>query len=75
MAQSECEKILSDLNSWATLQKLLPSITDENDLVFMMRSEKSGKNRIKVLERVFSRYSVLRREREHRELSAGILPF
>ena len=71
----EQEGMLSDLNSWATLQNLLPKLATEKDVEFLMKAEQQNKNRIRILERLYSRYSVLRKERERRELSIGRLPF
>ena len=71
----EREGMLSDLNSWATLQGLLTRLDDEETVQFLMRSEQQGKNRIRILDRLYSRYNVLRRERERRDLSNGKLPF
>ena len=69
------EAMASALSSWATLQPILNTLDNEEDLKFMMRREQTGKNRIRIIDRLFARYSVLRRERERRELAAGIFPF
>ena len=71
----EREGMLSDLNSWATLQGLLPRLKTEDDVQFLMKSEQQGKNRIRIIDRLYSRYSVLRKERERRDLASGKLPF
>ena len=71
----EREGMLSDLNSWATLQGLLPKLTTEDDVQFLMKSEQQGKNRIRIIDRLYSRYCVLRKERERRDLASGKLPF
>jgi len=71
----EAEGMLSDLNSWATLQGLLPKLVTEPEVEFLMRAEQQNKNRIRIIERLYSRYCVLRKERERRELSSGKLPF
>lgn len=71
----EREGMLSDLNSWATLQGLLPQLKTEDDVQFLMKSEQQGKNRIRIIDRLYSRYSVLRKERERRDLASGKLPF
>ena len=71
----EREGMLSDLNSWATLQGLLPKLNTEDDVQFLMRSEQQGKNRIRIIDRLYSRYCVIRKERERRDLSVGKLPF
>jgi len=67
--------LLSSLNSWATLHPILNTLNTEEDVKFLMRSELGNKNRIRILDRLYSRYNVLRRERERRELSDGKLPF
>ena len=71
----EREGMLSDLNSWATLQGLLPKLSTEDDVQFLMKSEQQGKNRIRIIDRLYSRYCVLRKERERRDLASGKLPF
>ena len=71
----EREGMLSDLNSWATLQGLLAKLNDEETVQFLMKAEQGGKNRIRIIDRLYSRYNVLRRERERRDLSVGRLPF
>jgi len=71
----EREGMLSDLNSWATLQGLLAKLVDEDTVQFLMKAEQRGKNRIRIIDRLYSRYNVIRRERERRELAKGILPF
>ena len=71
----EREGMLSDLNSWATLQGLLAKLVDEDTVQFLMKAEQQGKNRIRIIDRLYSRYNVIRRERERRELAKGILPF
>ena len=70
----EREGMLSDLNSWATLQGLLQRLEDEDTVIFLMKAELQNKNRIRILDRLYSRFNVLRRERERRNLSRGILP-
>ena len=71
----EREVMLSELNSWATLQGLLPKLATEDDVEFLMKSEQQGKNRIRIIDRLYSRYCVIRKERERRDLSVGKLPF
>ena len=71
----EREVMLSELNSWATLQGLLPKLETEEDVEFLMKSEQQGKNRIRIIDRLYSRYCVIRKERERRDLSVGRLPF
>ena len=70
----EREGMLSDLNSWATLQGLLLKLDKEDDILFLMKAEAQNKNRIRIIDRLYSRYNVLRRERERRNLAKGILP-
>lgn len=67
--------LLNDLRSWATLQPHITTIDSENEARWLMLAEQAGKNRIRILERLHSRYNKLRLERERRELSKGILPF
>ena len=71
----EREGMLYDLNSWATLQGLLVRLTDEDTVQFLMKAEQAGKNRIRIIDRLYSKYNVLRRERERRDLAKGKLPF
>jgi len=67
--------LLNDLRSWATLQPHITTIDSEDEAKWLMHAEQAGKNRIRILERIHSRYNKLRLERERRELSKGILPF
>ena len=67
--------LLTDLRSWATLQPHITTIDSEDEAKWLMRAEQAGKNRIRILERLHSRYNKLRLERERRELSKGVLPF
>ena len=67
--------MLGSLNSWATLHPILNTLNSEEDVQFLMKAELNNKNRIRILDRLYSRYNVLRRERERRELSDGKLPF
>lgn len=67
--------LLNDLRSWATLQEHITTIDSEEEAKWLMNAEKAGKNRIRILERLHSRYNKLRLERERRELSNGTLPF
>ena len=71
----EMEGMLSDLNSWATLQGLLPRLHTEEDVGFLMKAEQQNKNRIRIIDRLYSRYCVIRKERERRDLASGKLPF
>ena len=67
--------LLTDLRSWATLQPHITSLNTEEECQWLMFAEQRGKNRIRILERLLSRYNKLRLERERRELSKGKLPF
>jgi len=67
--------LLNDLQSWATLQQHITTIDDEEEARWLMRAEQAGKNRIRILERLLSRYNRIRLERERRELAEGKLPF
>lgn len=67
--------LLNDLRSWATLQEHITTIDSEDEAKWLMQAEQAGKNRIRILERLHSRYNKLRLERERRELSNGTLPF
>lgn len=67
--------LLKDLSSWATLQQHITTIDSEEEAQWLMRAEQAGKNRIRILERLLSRYNRLRLERERRELAFGKLPF
>jgi hypothetical protein len=67
--------LLKDLSSWATLQRHITTIDSEEEAQWLMRAEQAGKNRIRILERLLSRYNRLRLERERRELAFGKLPF
>jgi len=75
LVDAEREIMLSNLGSWATLQPMLNTLDKEEDVKFLMRAEQASKNRIRIIDRLYARYNVIRRERERRELSAGILPF
>ena len=69
------QMLLNDLKSWATLQQHITTIDSEEEARWLMEAEQSGKNRIRILERLLSRYNKLRLERERRELARGKLPF
>ena len=69
------QMLLSNLRSWATLQPHITTIGSEDEAKWLMCAEQAGKNRIRILERLLSRYNKLRLERERRELSKGQLPF
>lgn len=67
--------LLRDLSSWATLQQHITTIDTEDEVRWLMRAEQAGKGRIRILERLLSRYNKLRLERERRDLARGKLPF
>ena len=69
------EAIRSAIKSWATLQPLLMEINDLPTLEWMMYYEQISKNRIRIIDRVYSRWNKLRQELERRALSKGQLPF
>lgn len=68
-------ELLTAVRSWATLQPYITTIDSEEEAKWLMLAEQAGKNRIRILERLLSRYNKLRLERERRELSKGKLPF
>jgi len=67
--------LLRDLSSWATLQQHITTLDTEDEVRWLMRAEQAGKGRIRILERLLSRFNKLRLERERRELAHGKLPF
>ena len=68
-------ELLGAVRSWATLQPYITTIDSEEEAKWLMLAEQAGKNRIRILERLLSRYNKLRLERERRELSKAQLPF
>lgn len=68
-------QLLTDLRSWATLQEIITDLSDEQELKWLMQAEQNGQNRIRVLNRLYSRFCVVRKERELRDISEGKLPF
>lgn len=74
LSQARCLELNSWLRSWATLQPHITDLDSESEIIWMMKSEQNGRDRIRILERLLSRYNKLRHERERRELQAGILP-
>ena len=67
--------LFSHLRSWAGLHEIITALNNEAEIKWMMQTEVAGSNRIRILERLYSRYCVLRKERERRGLSEGKLPF
>jgi hypothetical protein len=53
---------------WGNAGELLVTIDDEVVLKKLMERERSGQNRIKLVMRIYSRYSKVRRSREEREI-------
>lgn len=68
-------QLLDILKSWATVQEVIAELEDEEELRWLMQAERNGTNRLRLLNRLYSRYSVVRKNREIRELSEGKLPF
>lgn len=68
-------QLLDILKSWATVQEVIANLDDEYELQWLMQAELNGSNRLRLLNRLYSRYSVLRKGREIRELGEGKLPF
>lgn len=68
-------ELVNAQRSWATLQPILMSLDDLATLEWMMRYEQVTKNRIRILDRIYSRWNKLRQEADRRNLSKGILPF
>ena len=55
---------------WPELNALLMTAT-ESDVAALVRAELVGRNRLRVLLRLYARFSKLRRQRETRELGQG----
>lgn len=53
---------------WGNAQELLVTIEDEVLLKKLMERERKGQNRVKLVMRIYSRYSKVRRVREEREI-------
>ena len=66
--------LLTDLRSWATLQPHITELNSMDEVRWLMRVEQSGKNRIRILERLLSRFNKLRLEHDRRQLAKGVLP-
>jgi hypothetical protein len=73
--EERAQYLVSLIRSWATLSPHITELELESELKFMIMCEQGGKDRIRLLERLLSRYSKLRSERERRDLQSGILPF
>lgn len=69
------KELLVAIRSWATLQPYITTIDSEEEARWLMLVEQAGKDRIRIIERLHSRYNKLRLERERRDLSKGRLPF
>lgn len=66
--------LLTDLRSWATLQPHITELNSMDEVRWLMQVEQSGKNRIRILERLLSRFNKLRLEHDRRQLAKGVLP-
>lgn len=73
--QSKEYNLLRNLKSWATLHSFITEIKDEAELYWLIRAELKGGKRLRVLNRIYSRLNVLRKERELRQLAEGEWPF
>jgi hypothetical protein len=69
----EMKALLASLK-WATLNAYLRESTDEEVILAMYEIERSGEKRFRFVDRLYSRYSKLRRDRERREALASIAP-
>lgn len=67
--------LLRDLRSWATFQTLISSIEDEDELYWLISAERQTQNRLRILNRIYSRLTVVRKARELHELGSGTWPF
>ncbi len=65
--------LLDKLRSWATLQDIITELTEE-EAKWLMECEVQGANRLRLLNRLYSRFCVVRKVRELAELSQGKLP-
>ena len=68
------QTLLSDLRSWATLQPHITELDSMEEVRWLMLAEQAGKNRIRILERLLSRFNKLRLEHDRRQLAKGVLP-
>lgn len=69
------QELLRDLRSWATFQPLISTIENEDELYWLVSAERQTQNRSRVIDRVYSRLTVVRKERELAEIGAGTWPF
>lgn len=69
------EELLRNLKSWATLHKFITDINGEDELLWLIKAELYGGKRLRVLNRIYSRLNVIRKERELRQLADGAWPF
>lgn len=56
------------MNTWKELNTTLRSTRDEAAVLKMLREEQQGARRSRWIKRIYSRYSVLRKKREKKEL-------
>lgn len=68
------EQLRHDLLSWATLQGILTTLS-ETEAYMLMEQERMTAKRPRVILRLYSRYSLKRKERELAELGGGAWPF
>lgn len=71
---SRIEQLRKDLQSWATLQDVITTLseTEAKELMFI---ERAGSNRPRVVFRLYSRFCLKRKERELAELGENKWPF
>lgn len=67
--------LLRDLRSWATFQPLISSIEDEDELYWLIAAERQTQSRRRVIYRIHSRLSVVRKNRELADIGSGAWPF
>lgn len=68
-------ELLRNLKSWATFHNFVTTINSEEELYWLIQAERNGSGRIRVINRIYSRLNVIRKERELRELAEGQWPF
>lgn len=59
------------ISNWVKVSDIIYKEVSEEDLLVMMKIEKSGKNRNYILSRLHSRFCRLRMARERKELLRG----
>lgn len=69
------QELLRDLRSWATFQPLVSTIDDEDELYWLIAAERQTQKRSRIIDRIYSRLCVVRKERELSELGAFKWPF